>query len=82
MATVDGGVHSHNTHVTHLYALLETAKEVGVPHVYALFSGDRHDTTPCSAASYAHELLDYIQKATIPPPLDNIRQLNRFPILA
>jgi hypothetical protein len=53
-----------------------------MPHVYALFSGDRHDTTPCSAASYAHELLDYIQKATIPPPLDNIRQLNRFPILA
>lgn len=33
----DGGVHSH---IRHLFALLETAKEVGVPHVYIHFFGD------------------------------------------
>jgi hypothetical protein len=33
----DGGVHSH---IRHLFALLETAKEVGVPNVYVHFFGD------------------------------------------
>ncbi|KAH9973369.1 cofactor-independent phosphoglycerate mutase [Lactifluus volemus] len=47
----DGGVHSHNTH---LYALLETAKEVGIPHVYIHFFGDGRDTAPRSAAGYAN----------------------------
>jgi len=58
----DGGVHSHNTH---LYALLETAKEVGVPHVYVHFLGDGRDTAPRSAAGYARELRDFLQKVGI-----------------
>ena len=55
----DGGVHSHNTH---LYALLETAKEVGVPHVYVHFLGDGRDTAPRSAARYARELRAFVEK--------------------
>nr|GAT51464.1 predicted protein [Mycena chlorophos] len=55
----DGGVHSHNTH---LYALLETAKEVGVPHTYVHFIGDGRDTAPRSAAGYCQELLDFMKK--------------------
>src|SRR5215471_15761109 len=43
----DGGVHSH---INHLYALLETAKEVGVPNTYVHFLGDGRDTAPKSAA--------------------------------
>ena len=55
----DGGVHSHNTH---LYALLETAKEVGVPNVSVHFFGDGRDTAPRSAAGYAKELKEFIDK--------------------
>ncbi|CCL98840.1 uncharacterized protein FIBRA_00845 [Fibroporia radiculosa] len=55
----DGGVHSH---IRHLLALLETAKEAGVPHVYIHFFGDGRDTAPRSAAGYAKELLDFIEK--------------------
>ncbi|KAH9169095.1 phosphoglycerate mutase [Lactarius sanguifluus] len=55
----DGGVHSHNTH---LYALLETAKEMGVPHVYVHFLGDGRDTAPRSAAGYARELRAFVEK--------------------
>ncbi|KZV70249.1 cofactor-independent phosphoglycerate mutase [Peniophora sp. CONT] len=55
----DGGVHSHNRH---LYALLETAKEVGVPEVYIHFIGDGRDTAPRSAAGYVKELQEFIQK--------------------
>ncbi|KAI0066721.1 cofactor-independent phosphoglycerate mutase [Artomyces pyxidatus] len=58
----DGGVHSHNTH---LYALLETAKEIGVPHVYVHFVGDGRDTAPRSAAGYAKELLAFIEKEKV-----------------
>ncbi|KAI0321198.1 cofactor-independent phosphoglycerate mutase [Amylostereum chailletii] len=58
----DGGVHSHNTH---LYALLETAKEVGVPHVYIHFFGDGRDTAPRSAAQYAKELSEFIAKEDV-----------------
>ncbi|KAG8994346.1 hypothetical protein FRB93_001602 [Tulasnella sp. JGI-2019a] len=54
----DGGVHSHNTH---LYALLETAKEVGVPEVYVHFIGDGRDTAPRSAAGYARDLINFIE---------------------
>ncbi|KAF7981408.1 hypothetical protein HWV62_33919 [Athelia sp. TMB] len=55
----DGGVHSH---INHLYALLETAKEVGVPHTYIHFFGDGRDTAPRSAAGYAKDLLEFIKK--------------------
>jgi len=55
----DGGVHSH---INHLYALIETAKEVGVPHVYIHFFGDGRDTAPRSAAGYAKDLLAFLEK--------------------
>jgi len=55
----DGGVHSH---ITHLYALLETAKEIGVPHTYIHFFGDGRDTAPRSGAGYAKDLLAFIDK--------------------
>ena len=53
----DGGVHSH---ITHLYALLETAKEIGIPHTYIHFVGDVRDTVPRSGAGYAKDLLTFI----------------------
>jgi 2,3-bisphosphoglycerate-independent phosphoglycerate mutase len=55
----DGGVHSH---ITHLYALLETAKELGVPHTYVHFLGDGRDTAPRSAAGYCRDLLEFMKK--------------------
>lgn len=55
----DGGVHSH---ITHLYALLETAKEMQVPECYVHFFGDGRDTAPRSANKYAKELLDFMEK--------------------
>ncbi|GJE85568.1 2,3-bisphosphoglycerate-independent phosphoglycerate mutase [Phanerochaete sordida] len=55
----DGGVHSH---INHLKALLETAKEQGVPHVYIHFFGDGRDTAPRSAAGYAKDLLEFLEK--------------------
>ncbi|EIN04598.1 cofactor-independent phosphoglycerate mutase [Punctularia strigosozonata HHB-11173 SS5] len=53
----DGGVHSH---IHHLHALLETAKENDVPEVYIHFFGDGRDTAPRSAAGYAKDLLAFI----------------------
>jgi 2,3-bisphosphoglycerate-independent phosphoglycerate mutase len=55
----DGGVHSH---ITHLYALLETAKEIGVPHTYVHALGDGRDTAPRSATRYIKDLLDFMKK--------------------
>ncbi|KAF8147827.1 phosphoglycerate mutase [Crassisporium funariophilum] len=55
----DGGVHSH---ITHLFALLETAKEQGVPHTYIHFFGDGRDTAPRSATKYIQQLLDFTKK--------------------
>lgn len=55
----DGGVHSHQTH---LYALLATAKELEIPHVYIHFFGDGRDTDPRSSARYLQELLDKISE--------------------
>ncbi|TFK67436.1 cofactor-independent phosphoglycerate mutase [Pluteus cervinus] len=55
----DGGVHSH---ITHLYALLETAKQIGVPDTYIHFFGDGRDTAPRSAAGYCQDLLDFLKK--------------------
>ena len=59
MQVSDGGVHSHNRH---LYALLETAKEQGVPNVSIQFFGDGRDTAPRSSAQYAKELQEFIDK--------------------
>ncbi|KAF8639364.1 hypothetical protein AX17_001553 [Amanita inopinata Kibby_2008] len=58
----DGGVHSH---ITHLFALLETAKEQGVPHVYVHFFGDGRDTAPRSSAGYCQQLLDFLKKEQV-----------------
>lgn len=55
----DGGVHSH---IHHLFALLETAKEQGVPHTYVHFFGDGRDTAPRSAAGYCEQLLEFMKK--------------------
>ncbi|KAJ7195802.1 BPG-independent [Mycena pura] len=55
----DGGVHSH---IHHLFALLETAKELGVPHAYVHFIADGRDTAPRSAAGYCQDLLDFLKK--------------------
>jgi 2,3-bisphosphoglycerate-independent phosphoglycerate mutase len=55
----DGGVHSH---IKHLFALLETAKEQGVPETYVHFFGDGRDTAPESATEYAQQLVDFLKK--------------------
>ncbi|KAG8745138.1 hypothetical protein FRC10_008749 [Ceratobasidium sp. 414] len=55
----DGGVHSH---IRHLMALLETAKEVGVPKAIVHFIGDGRDTAPRSSVQYLTELLDFMAK--------------------
>ncbi len=49
----DGGVHSHNTH---LYALLELAKQKGLTKVYVHALLDGRDVPPASAADYIDEL--------------------------
>lgn len=51
-----------HSHITHLYALLETAKEIGVPECYIHFFGDGRDTAPRSAKKYAQELIDFCKK--------------------
>lgn len=55
----DGGVHSH---IRHLMALLETAKEVGVPKTIVHFVGDGRDTAPRSSAGYLKDLLAFMEK--------------------
>lgn len=55
----DGGVHSH---INHLKALLETAKEVGVPKAIVHFIGDGRDTAPRSSDGYLQDLLDFMKK--------------------
>ena len=49
----DGGVHSMNTH---LYALLEMAKQKGVPEVYVHAFTDGRDTPPNSGLGFIEEL--------------------------
>lgn len=49
-----GGVHSKQTH---LYALLQAAKDAGVPNVFVHCFGDGRDTDPKSGAGYMEELL-------------------------
>ncbi|KAH6907867.1 phosphoglycerate mutase [Coprinopsis sp. MPI-PUGE-AT-0042] len=64
----DSGVHSH---IKHLFALLETAKEQGVPETYIHFFGDGRDTAPRSSTKYLLQLgkftdqLEYGELATI-----------------
>jgi 2,3-bisphosphoglycerate-independent phosphoglycerate mutase len=55
----DGGVHSH---IEHLKALLEVAKDIGVPEVYIHFFGDGRDTDPKSGKGYLEELLKFTKE--------------------
>ena len=55
----DGGVHSHNTH---LYALLEMAKRVGVEKVFVHCFMDGRDVSPSSGKDYVKELMDKLQE--------------------
>ncbi|KAI9735934.1 MAG: hypothetical protein M1834_001400 [Cirrosporium novae-zelandiae] len=58
----DGGVHSH---INHLFALLEVAKEIGVPNVYIHFFGDGRDTDPKSSVTYMKQLLAKLDELKI-----------------
>ncbi|KAL1967588.1 hypothetical protein VTN77DRAFT_3103 [Rasamsonia byssochlamydoides] len=58
----DGGVHSKNTH---LYGLLQVAKELQVPKVFIHFFGDGRDTDPKSSARYMQELLEKLKELGI-----------------
>lgn len=51
----DGGVHSN---ITHLFGLLEVAKEMQIPKVFIHFYGDGRDTDPKSSVIYMKQLLD------------------------
>ena len=58
----DGGVHSHNTH---LYALLEMAKEKGLKEVWVHAFMDGRDVPPQSGAGFVEELALKIQEIGI-----------------
>jgi len=58
----DGGVHSHNTH---LYALLELAKQQGLSEVFIHCLLDGRDTPPQSGAAYLEELETEIKRIGI-----------------
>lgn len=55
----DGGVHSH---ISHLFELLQAAKDAGVPEVYVHFFGDGRDTAPKSATKYLKQLEDKLKE--------------------
>ncbi|OGE53043.1 hypothetical protein PENARI_c008G05388 [Penicillium arizonense] len=55
----DGGVHSN---ITHLFSLLEVAKEMQIPQVFIHFFGDGRDTDPKSADKYMQQLLEKTQE--------------------
>lgn len=58
----DGGVHSH---ITHLFALIDMAKEKGVKNLYIHALLDGRDVPPQSAGIYFEMLEDYLAKAGI-----------------
>lgn len=55
----DGGVHSH---ITHLFALLKMAKDMGVKETYVHCFMDGRDTAPTSGVEYVKELEAEIKK--------------------
>ena len=55
----DGGVHSH---IDHLFALLDLAKEKAVPQVYIHGFLDGRDVPPRSALLYIEQLENYMKK--------------------
>lgn len=54
-----GGVHSH---MSHLFAFLETAKDYGIKKIAIHVITDGRDTPPQAGASYIKELEDFIEK--------------------
>lgn len=58
----DGGVHSK---ITHLFGLLQVAKELQVPKVFVHFFGDGRDTDPKSGAGHLQDLLDKMKELGI-----------------
>jgi 2,3-bisphosphoglycerate-independent phosphoglycerate mutase len=58
----DGGVHSHNTH---LYALLELAKQKGLKDVFIHCFFDGRDVPPDNSKIYVKELLEKIDEIGI-----------------
>lgn len=58
----DGGVHSH---ITHLFALIDMAKQNHVNHLFIHPILDGRDTSPKSGITYVKQLQDYIDKAGI-----------------
>lgn len=55
----DGGVHSHNTH---LYALLEMAKRMGLEKVFVHCFLDGRDVPPSSGKDYVAQLLKKLEE--------------------
>ena len=55
----DGGVHSH---ISHLFALIDMAKENHVENLFIHPILDGRDTSPTSGIKYIQLLVDYIQK--------------------
>ncbi|RZB30274.1 MAG: 2,3-bisphosphoglycerate-independent phosphoglycerate mutase [Desulfobacteraceae bacterium Eth-SRB1] len=55
----DGGVHSH---INHLFALLDLAKNKGLTRVYVHAITDGRDTLSDSGAGYLQDLQEYIDK--------------------
>ena len=55
----DGGVHSHNTH---LYALLEMAKRMGLEKVFVHCFLDGRDVPPTSGKDYVAQLLKKLEE--------------------
>ena len=57
----DGGVHSH---ITHLCALIDMAKQQGLENVYVHCIMDGRDTPPSSGIDYVKQLMDYMEKVS------------------
>ena len=55
----DGGVHSH---ISHLFALIDMAKQNGVKHLFIHPILDGRDTSPFSGINYIQQLQDYLDK--------------------
>ena len=55
----DGGVHSH---ITHLFALIDMAKQKGIKNIYIHCFLDGRDVPPSSAGEYLNALSEYISK--------------------
>ncbi len=55
----DGGVHSHNTH---MYAIVEMAKKMGLDEVYVHCFLDGRDVPPASGADFVQETCDKLKE--------------------